>query len=340
MIKSKEKYDTLSLVSIIIPIYNSENHIGNTLQSVLSQSYDNIEIIIIDDGSSDNSLKVVNNILQESKFKFKVLIKENGGVSSARNLGIKNSNGKYIYILDSDDLIDENLINEMVRKMEEDRSDFVFCGFDKIDEYGKKINKYTQLYKYVEKKTNNKDIIRKYLKEELWVCTISGMYKKQIIDKKNILYNETCSNGEDQEFCLKYLANINSVSCINKSLAFYVQHTNSISNGGNIKKFTALGATKRIIKYYKQVNMDLDIIEMLELNKYQREFLRNFNSMIKSNENKIYIEKIINNKIFLKNLKKYKLINNTKSEKIFLLRYNAFKKFPNLYVSIMKMYYK
>ena len=104
------------LVSIIIPAYNCEKYISKCINSVVNQTYKNIEIIIIDDGSKDNSSVLCDEYAKEYNF-ITVIHKENGGLSDARNYGLKNAKGKYIFFIDSDDFIDDNTLTVNVNRV-------------------------------------------------------------------------------------------------------------------------------------------------------------------------------------------------------------------------------
>ena len=103
----------LKLVSIIIPIYNSEKYLKKCIDSILEQKYNNLEIILINDGSTDNSGKICDSLAIEDK-RIKVIHKLNEGVSIARNKGLEMAKGEYIFFIDSDDYIDENIIKDMI----------------------------------------------------------------------------------------------------------------------------------------------------------------------------------------------------------------------------------
>lgn len=120
-----------ALVSIVIPVYNVEAYIEKCLRSILQQSYINLEIIVVNDGSPDNSEEIIER-LAATDSRIKYLKKENGGLSSARNAGIDTALGKYICFVDSDDWIDENFVRIMVRTMEEDGSDIAVCNMTYI----------------------------------------------------------------------------------------------------------------------------------------------------------------------------------------------------------------
>lgn len=334
-----KKQEYIVNISIVIPTYNVSKYIEGTLKSVLAQTMKNFEIIIVDDGSTDDTVDICKKILSESDVKYKILEQSNSGVSIARNKGIENCEGKYIYILDSDDLISNDFLDKMVSTAIEKNSDIVFCGFDKIDEKGNLLESYTSLYGYSKKDSTGKDILKLMLKERIWICTISGIYKKQLIDNNNIRYTPKCTNGEDQEFCMKNLANAQIVSCVDESLAFYVQRNTSVSYSGSIKKFSALGAVNRTIKYLENKNIDEDIIKYLKYNKYQKEFFRNFNSILKYQPNNEFINLVKNNKKFLKELRKYQPIDRSNKELKFLIRYKLYIYCPSLYISIFKKIY-
>lgn len=112
------------LVSVIIPCFNSELFIQDCVESVLKQTYENIEIILIDDGSTDESLSKI----EQFSTKIMILKKENQGAASARNLGIRNSNGSYIAFLDSDDIWHPEKIERQVQRITEKQLDLVYCG--------------------------------------------------------------------------------------------------------------------------------------------------------------------------------------------------------------------
>ena len=114
------------LISIIIPVYNSENYLKKCIDSVLSQTYKDIEVIIVNDGSKDNSDKICKNYAdQDSRIKY--YSQKNSGVSVTRNNGIKYSSGAYIAFLDSDDYIESNFCEIMLRELEKESSDMCIC---------------------------------------------------------------------------------------------------------------------------------------------------------------------------------------------------------------------
>lgn len=118
-----------ALVSIIIPIYNCEDLISDCIESVIAQTYKNIEIILVDDGSSDSSYKVCEHLVCKDS-RIKLFTKKNGGPSSARNLGLKNAEGEYVAFVDSDDVIDREYISKLYNLLISEDADISSCGYD------------------------------------------------------------------------------------------------------------------------------------------------------------------------------------------------------------------
>ena len=116
-------------LSLIIPVYNVENYIEKCLDSVVNQTIDDMEIIIVNDGSKDKSKEKINKYLQKYKEKIKYLEKENGGLSSARNFGIPHATGEYIAFLDSDDYVEPKMYEEMYNLAKKEDADMVECDF-------------------------------------------------------------------------------------------------------------------------------------------------------------------------------------------------------------------
>ena len=119
-------------VSIIMPVYNSEKYVGEAIESVLAQDYDNFELICVNDGSTDNSLSIIKEY-EKKDSRIKVYTKENGGISSTRNYGIKKATGEYIGFIDNDDEYAPNLISDNIKIIDEDQSEII--KFNKTKKY-------------------------------------------------------------------------------------------------------------------------------------------------------------------------------------------------------------
>lgn len=179
------------LVSVIIPAYNIEDYIGRCLDSIISQTYKNLEIIVVDDGSRDHTGEILDNYAKKDR-RIKVIHKENGGVSSARNKGIEAAEGDYIGFIDGDDLIESEMYKTLVDLLEEENADIAHCGYqmvfpDRVDYYhntGKKKIQTTE--------EGLKDLLSGEMIEP---GLVNKLYKKELI--KNCRLNETVKINED-----------------------------------------------------------------------------------------------------------------------------------------------
>lgn len=179
------------LVSVIIPAYNIEDYIGRCLDSIISQTYKNLEIIVVDDGSRDYTGEILDNYAKKDR-RIKVIHKENGGVSSARNKGIEAAEGDYIGFIDGDDLIEPGMYKTLVDLLEEENADIAHCGYqmvfpDRVDYYhntGKKKIQTTE--------EGLKDLLSGEMIEP---GLVNKLYKKELI--KNCRLNETVKINED-----------------------------------------------------------------------------------------------------------------------------------------------
>ena len=251
-------------VSIIIPIYYAENYLYECLNSIKEQTYTNIEVLMVNDGSTDKSENICKEFLQDSRF---ILInKKNGGVSSARNVGINESNGKYILFLDSDDWCDKDLLSQTVGNNR--NSDMICFGFFKAY----KDNKIIQNLK-VEK---NADIKKEILINDsiggyLW----NKIFSAEIIKEYDIKFYEDISYCEDLLFIKKYIEYVKKVKYINQPLYYYRARKSSVSNNFySGKNISILNACELLMDEYKDDKIFMDNLMFSYLLNYYK--LRKF----------------------------------------------------------------
>jgi len=132
-------------VSIIVPVYNVENYLAKCLDSLVNQTYQNIEILVVNDGSNDNSEKIIADYVLKFPHKIKAFHKENGGLSDARNFGINHAKGDYLGFVDSDDHVSETMFEEMLNLAKKHDAEMVICNIQKVDEQGNVKQKLTQI---------------------------------------------------------------------------------------------------------------------------------------------------------------------------------------------------
>lgn len=178
------------LISVVIPCYNSERYIHEAIKSAIAQTYSNIEVIVVDDGSTDRSASIIASITDP---RLRYCYQENSGLSAARNTGMKNSKGTYIAFLDSDDVWLPNKLEKQYGFLK--THDVVFCSYFKIDGEGKVINERDSSRKYVEKQLKYK-----LLKEN----GISGSGSSVVLSMKVVdsigFFDESLRFGEDWEY--------------------------------------------------------------------------------------------------------------------------------------------
>lgn len=215
-----------SKVSIIIPIYNTFQYLQECIQSVLSSTYKNLEIILINDGSTDNSIKIIRDFQQKYKDKIIVIDKKNEGVSMARNDGIKVATGKYIIFVDSDDVIKSNMIEILINRMETNNVGLVACSY-----YKKYINNIDPINFSEEGIFNKEEFFNILLKTDsvqgyLW----NKIFITDVIKTNNLTFDKNIKICEDLLFCFQYIQCIDIAEIINIPLYFYRMRKSSTLN--------------------------------------------------------------------------------------------------------------
>ncbi|MFD0697834.1 glycosyltransferase family 2 protein [Paenibacillus sp. GCM10027628] len=234
------------LVTVIVPIYNCEKYIEECITSLSNQTIaKQLEIIIIDDGSEDNSFFVAKNALHKSGINGKVLTQSNKGVSTARNVGINHASGYFLTFLDADDTIDQDGIELLCNRALENKSDFAYGGFRVVDTNLKEISDFK--FSYIE--GSGIDITSSLLKRETWIRLGSFIVSSDLIEKKQITFIDGCKYGEDQEFIVKCLVNTKMVVAASRSIYNYRQHTYSAMKQASLSQFDFVEAMKRIYNY-------------------------------------------------------------------------------------------
>lgn len=207
------------LVSIITPMYNSENFILKTIESVVNQTYSNWELLLIDDGSTDNTIQIVEGFKQKYSNIRLLQNSTNLGAAQSRNKGIIEAKGDYIAFLDADDLWKPNKLDQQIQFMQNHNCDVSFSSYEQIDENGKPLNKLVQA---IPKLTYNK-----YLKTN-YIGNLTGMYNAKTLGKI------TSPDLRKRQDWLLWLAAIKKSSKpalgIQESLAYYRVRQNSMSS--------------------------------------------------------------------------------------------------------------
>ncbi len=295
------------IVSIIVPAYNAERTINRCIDSILKQSYGNLEIIIINDGSKDSTEEKCMKYTKNKKIKY-IRIK-NSGVSNARNIGIENSTGTYIMFVDSDDYIEKNMVERLYDNINEN-VDLVICSKNLIT-INEKISEKIDIASCTLKKEN---IIQLY-RAKILNPPYCKLYRSAIIKSKSIRFDISISIGEDLLFNILYLKNITKdIKILNENLYNYEKiNTNSLS----VRYYSnMLEMKKKITDELKRYELDTEEKELqLQLIMFDLLFSAVTNELKNKNRNFLirYINgyKIIHNQDFnnqIKKMKEYKLM--------------------------------
>lgn len=212
---------TKELISIIVPIYNTEKYLERCVTSLINQTYKNIEIILVDDGSPDASPALCDKFAKSDK-RIKVIHKKNGGVSSARNTGLENAKGKYICFVDSDDCLSETYISSLYSAYKTD-TDLVVCGFTIIDDDKNTIIKTmeTQNINFVISNANN---FCKFILDGFFDMPVNKLYKKSLIKSR---FDTNLPLGEDRTFNLEYFKSVKNIEFVNEHGYYYIFNSSS-----------------------------------------------------------------------------------------------------------------
>lgn len=324
-------------VSIIVPIYNNDKYLKRCIDSLVNQTLYEIEIILVNDGSTDDSLLICREYAEKDE-RIRVINKSNGGVSSARNIGIEKAQGEFLAFVDSDDFVDENMYKSMYLKVKNEGSDCCICNIEIHTKDDKNVIKNiigkskiigNEIYEFLVLNL----IAAPYVTSCDRMTTFRGpctyLYKRQIIREYDIQFNENLCIGEDFLFNLQYMTKINSLSIEENS--FYRYCINSISATqkyssncwGNHKKL--IEEVKNYINvYYLGRNLDAQFIQRCNV------MIFSYLSTIALNEVKTgnpkslyqrikYLRNVMSDEIIVDALKNYNPDKATTVQKLYLL---------------------
>ena len=332
-------------VSVIVPVYNSEGKLDTCIKSLLNQSFKNIEIILVNDGSIDRSGEICDNYARLDD-RISVFHKENGGVSSARNLGIDKSSGNYIMFCDSDDWMEYDCIQLLYHKIVDTDSDIIYSGIYREEYFnGRKVkDKVSGISKEL---CLNIDELNNYLEyilnsiESPFMSPCAKLYRAQIIKSNKLYFDEKMVCLEDFYFNIQFLQNSEKIY-LSKHVKY---HYIGIRGKGGIQKRNKNNLTYETSNIYRELNKLLSSYEKSEsLEKFLTYwFIENYKlvfdkllyeekNLERKERNKI-LDNLCSNKefcIFLKNNKDkvrlYNIIKNLVDKKLYTLSYIIIKK--------------
>lgn len=248
------------LVSVIVPVYNVADFLDACVESIIEQSYSNLEIILVDDGSTDNSSRICDSWKKKDD-RVTVIHKKNGGLSDARNTGIERAKGKYYVFVDSDDYVDRDFVKELHSAIQRDDVLVAMCGYSRVDNSGREIKRAVLFEK--DTVVDGAELLKDTIASDVWdsvVVVWNKMYSKKIFG------NSRFENGklhEDEYFTDKILFGVGPVAVIARSLYYYRKNSDSITGANNNKLEKIrdlLGAFNERTKYYHGKDQELFVI--------------------------------------------------------------------------------
>ena len=244
----------LPLISVIIPVYNVESYLDRCVESVVGQTYTNLEIILVDDGSPDNSPTMCDNWAAKDA-RIKVIHKENGGLSSARNSALDIMKGEYLTFVDSDDYIDKNAVEIMYNRILNDNSDIAICNYkcvtDNSDDY------WDNTYPLKDEILSKNEILRKLVEYNHWhyVIACCKLYKKQLFDSIRFpvgkLHEDVFTAHLIFDLCAR-------VSCLSSILYYYYQAPESITHNYSINSLDIIDGYLNRLDFFIEKNMEYE----------------------------------------------------------------------------------
>lgn len=234
------------LVSVIMPVYNVEKYLEESIDSVINQTYKNFELLIIDDGSTDSSLQIAKKYSKDARINIFTI--KNVGLSAARNFGIENASGDYLYFVDSDDFVEPTLLDDVINTMIIDDSEMVIFNFNSVDENSSPI-KNPFVIPLMDGKYSSEEVMLSYLKGNI------QNYAWSYIVKTNVFYQyirfPKGKTYEDLAVFPHVITLINKISILDKPLYNYRKRSNSITQSKNMAKVYLADYTENIINNEK-----------------------------------------------------------------------------------------
>lgn len=236
------------LISIIVPVYNVEQYLDKCVQSIVDQTYTNLEIILIDDGSPDNCPKMCDEWAEKDS-RIKVIHKKNSGVSSARNIGLKKFTGDWLMFIDADDYIETNTIFELIELTRNFKCEIIkFSGQQLNSDYTHKLN----FVERVKQGVVSNSYYIKYLLTNMACAVWGNLYRKDIVE--NVFFDETMANKEDMLFLIQVASKSKEIYVSYERYYNYVMHDNSSSSVSYEKTLDYLVMLKELDKIFSNTN--------------------------------------------------------------------------------------
>lgn len=253
-------------ISIIIPVYNTEAYLRDCINSVINQTITNTEIILVNDGSSDSSPQICDYYASIDN-RIRVIHKKNGGLSEARNSGLKISSGKYIAFIDSDDFISENMLSEMYDLAEKRNLEIVSCGYNKVDVNGNFVSENQHPYqgKVLQDDALNEMVRTAHKTRVIWYVW-RNLYLKSLLHDNDLCFDKNLRFAEDSIFNLYAFSLATKVGVVNDNLYYYRDSPGSLTQkkGKDYLEENLLIQYSKKLEYYEVFSLNNCITQDLQ----------------------------------------------------------------------------
>lgn len=250
------------LFSVIIPAYNAEEYVERCILSVINQTYKNIEIIVVNDGSTDNTKHIVNTIINEyTSYKINLINIPNGGLANARNVGLELATGDYMCNLDSDDFLDSNIFEDIANLNKP--FDICFYGWKDIDENTQKVIGEYNL-NFLEYSISGPEAALRKLKRQIWICQGNAVYNLKMIKDNKIWNVKGLNQGEDWYFITRALIKAKEVVSIPKnSFNCTLRNTSMMHSNFNTSHLQFYVILQRLFEDVTKYDLNADVKSQL-----------------------------------------------------------------------------
>lgn len=320
-------------ISVVVPVYKVRDRIIRTLESLEAQTFKDFEVLFVDDGSPDDSSDFADNYLKDSDVAYKIIKKKNGGVSSARNLGIEEAKGEYIMFLDSDDYIDKNMLKGFYDKILEGNFDVLYCAYVFEESNKKEITNNMKDLNYGE--VSGKEAALGLIYGTTYTHIMANLFKRSLLINNNIRFDEKRKFAEDISFMVKAYASSERVYCINKIYAHYVKWGESAMNNINLNYKDVYYSNVETLQYIKEKFNDKALEKAMVTSRIPAAIVNIFIGFATKKELHDDMYEFINDETVRKDLRRYKMYKLEKDR----LKYLILSKVILLKPSIIENYY-
>ena len=322
-------------ISVIMPVYNVEKYISKSIKSLINQSFKDFELILVNDETKDRSIDIALEILKDTDINYKIINQPNSGVSLARNNGINNSSGEYIYFLDSDDYIEYDFLEKFNKKFKETNADIIYCDYRRVDEAGNVLTESST--NVIEKITSGKEMTLRLLRDELSIAIGCGVYKSEIIKKNNLKFDNNRKYAEDIIFIAKALLCSEKVIGINEKLAYYLRREGSATKSVSEKHLDCYYSFKDLLEFVeKNFNEEKEIIKTLKEYKIPYSICHIFAIFSRDESYKEKLLKFLNKEDVKVGLSRYRMISFNKKYLRYYIQCKLIKLFPKSTIILYK----